>query len=137
MEKLTSWSDIDVDGIKYYSGTATYSREFTVKKESLSKGTEVVIAFGDIQEMARVFINGKDCGIVWIPPYKAKITPFIQTGSNEIIIEVTNTWNNRIVGDIRKPEKKPYTNTNIKNKFRENSPLLHSGLMGKAEIIFK
>jgi len=136
LEKLTSWSDIDVDGIKYYSGTANYSREFTVKEESLSKGTEVFIAFGDIQEMARVFINGKDCGIVWTPPYKANITPFVTAGSNEIVVEVTNTWNNRIVGDMKNPDKKPYTNTNIKNKFKGNSPLFQSGLMGKAEIYF-
>ncbi len=136
MEKLTSWSDIDVEGIRYYSGTATYSRDFNIKEESLSKGTEVFVAFEDIQEMARIFVNGKDCGIVWTPPYRANITPCIIPGSNKIVVEVANTWNNRIVGDIKSPDLKAYTNTNIKNKFKASSPLLPSGLMGKAEIFF-
>jgi hypothetical protein len=39
LEKLTSWSDIDNDGIKYYSGSANYSRDFTVAEETLSKKT--------------------------------------------------------------------------------------------------
>ena len=137
MESLKSWSDIDVDGIKYYSGTATYSRDFNINEESLSGETEVFVAFEDIQEMARLYINGKDCGILWTPPYRANITSSIKPGSNKIVVEVANTWNNRIVGDIKTPEMKAYTNTNIKNKFKDNSPLLPSGLMGSAELIFR
>jgi len=136
MESLVSWSDIDVDGIMYYSGTATYTRDIYINEESLALATDVFVAFEDIQEMARISINGEDCGILWTPPYSANITSKIKPGSNEIVIEVANTWNNRIVGDLRIPEMKAYTNTNVKNKFGDNSPLLPSGLMGKAEIFF-
>ncbi len=136
LDKLTSWSDIDEKGIKYYSGSASYSRDFSIDKDALSLGTEAYVAFGDIQEMARVFINGNDCGIVWTPPYKARITPYLQAGTNAITVQVINTWNNRIVGDLRNPKEKAYTHTNAKYKFTENSSLLKSGLMGKAEIIF-
>lgn len=136
LEKLTSWSDIDNEGIKYYSGSASYSRSFSVSRETLSKETEAFVAFEDIQEMARVFVNGNDCGIVWTPPYKARITPYLEAGTNNITVEVINTWNNRIVGDIRNPDKKPFTNTNAKIRFNQNSPLLKSGLIGKAEIFF-
>jgi hypothetical protein len=136
LEKLTSWSDIDNDGIKYYSGSASYSRDFTVAEETLSKKTEVYVIFEDIQEMAHVFVNGNDCGIVWLPPYKTNITPHLKAGTNSITVQVINTWNNRIVGDVTNPEEKAYTNTNAKSKFNKNSPLLKSGLMGKAEIFF-
>ena len=51
-------------------------------------------------------------------------------------VQVINTWNNRIVGDLKKPLK-GYTNTNLKNKFKAGSPLLKSGLIGKAEIFFQ
>jgi len=86
--------------------------------------------------MARISVNGNDCGIVWIPPYKARITPYLEAGTNNITVEVINTWNNRIVGDIRNPDKKPFANTNAKIRFNQNSPLLKSGLMGKAVIVF-
>lgn len=59
-----------------------------------------------------------------------------KAGKNNITVEVINTWDNRIVGDIKNPNRKQYTNTNIKYKFKEDKPLLKSGLMGKAEIFF-
>jgi len=136
LDKLTSWSDVEDEGVKYYSGMASYTRSFSVTNEILHKGAEAFVAFENIQEMARVFINGKDCGIVWTPPYKTNITPHLKAGTNSITVQVVNTWNNRIVGDVINPEGKVYTNTNAKNKFNKNSPLLKSGLIGKAQIIF-
>ncbi len=136
LEKLTDWIDIDHKGINYYSGKASYRRDFVVDEARLSEETEAYVVFGDIQEMARVIVNGNDCGIVWTPPYKARITPYLESGTNHIIVEVINNWNNRIVGDMRNPDKKPFTSTNAKARFDESSPLLKSGLIGKAEIIF-
>jgi hypothetical protein len=136
LERLISWTETDQEGIRYYSGKASYSRDFTVDEKALSKNAEAFAVFGDIQEMARVFVNGKDCGIVWTPPYKARITPCLQAGTNHISVEVINTWNNRIVGDIRNPDQKPYTSTNVRVRFNEDSPLLKSGLTGTAAIIF-
>ena len=80
-------------------------------------------------------VNGIDCGIVWVPPYQAHITPYLHLGTNTITIEVINTWNNRIVGDMRNPDDKPFTNTNAKARFSENSKLLESGLLGQVKIM--
>ncbi|KAA9036116.1 hypothetical protein FW778_19710 [Ginsengibacter hankyongi] len=136
LDSLQSWSDINNEGIKYYSGTASYEKDFYVGKDALTKGTEAFVVFDDIQEMAQVFVNGQDCGIVWTPPYKADITKYLRAGSNHITVRVVNTWNNRIVGDLRNPDKKQYTRTNIKYKFKAESPLLKSGLIGTAKIFF-
>jgi len=135
-DKLTSWTDVDDKGVNYYSGSASYSRDFSLSKETLSKGKEAFVVFEDIQEMARVSVNGNDCGIVWTPPYKANITQYLKEGSNNITVQVINNWNNRIVGDLKNPDEKEYTKTNAKQKFTAESPLLVSGLIGKAEILF-
>jgi hypothetical protein len=134
LAKLSGWTDIDNEGIRYYSGKAIYNRSFSVKEASLSKTTEAYVVFQDIQEMARIYVNDQDCGIVWTPPYKANITPYLKAGKNSITVEVINTWNNRIVGDVKNPDGKQYTRTNIKYKFKGAKSLLKSGLMGKAEI---
>jgi len=76
-----------------------------------------------------------DDGIVWTPPYKARITPYLEAGTNNITVQVINTWNNRIVGDLKNPDQKPFTSTNAKGKFSKNSSLLKSGLTGKAKIL--
>jgi hypothetical protein len=52
---------------------------------------------------------------VWTPPYKANITQSLKPGKNTIVVEVINTWNNRIVGDVTNPDGKQYTNSNIKS----------------------
>jgi hypothetical protein len=136
MDNLTSWSDLEDERVKYYSGKATYTRDFTIEENAV-KESEAFAVFNDIQEMAQVSINGNDCGIVWLPPYKANITEWLKPGKNSISVQVINTWNNRIVGDLNKPEEKQYTSTNVKtSKFKPNGPLLKSGLLGNAEVVF-
>jgi hypothetical protein len=136
MDKLMDWASADSTGVKYYSGTAAYTRQFTIEKGILSRGTHAYVTFENIQEVASVSVNGKDCGIIWTPPYRTDITQHIKPGINEIRVQVTNTWNNRIVGDWRNPEKFQYIRTNAKSKFNAKSALLPSGLIGKGEILF-
>jgi hypothetical protein len=135
MDSLVSWSGINNDGIKYYSGSATYEKNFTVGNEAMAQGSKAFAVFNSVKEMMRVSVNGNDCGIVWLPPYRADITPYLKAGQNTITVQVINTWNNRIVGDLKNPSNK-YSNTNLKSKFKANGPLLISGLIGKAEIYF-
>jgi len=137
MDTLKNWAEVEEEGVKYYSGTATYSRDFNMQADALQPGAAAHVMFEDIQEMARVNINGNDCGILWLPPYITNITKWLKPGKNNITVQVVNTWNNRIVGDLSDPGKPQYTRTNIKtSKFRANSPLLKSGLLGKAKIVF-
>jgi hypothetical protein len=136
LDSLVSWNDTSTEGIKYYSGSASYETDFTVSGNDITNGTKAFVAFDNIEEMARVFVNGKDCGIVWTLPYHAEITKHLRAGSNHLTVQVINTWNNRIVGDVRNPDKKQYTRTNIKYKVKADSPLLKSGLIGKATILF-
>jgi hypothetical protein len=136
LDSLVSWNDINDEEIKYYSGSGSYETDFTVNEKDITDEHKAFVTFDNIEEMARVFVNGKDCGIVWTVPYKAEITKHLKAGSNHIAVQVINTWNNRIVGDVSSPDKKQYTKTNIKYKMKATSPLLKSGLIGKASIIF-
>jgi hypothetical protein len=136
LPNLISWPEMENGGARYYSGTATYTREFTLEKERLAAGLEAFVQFEEIQEMARVLVNGDDCGVVWLPPYKTRITPHLREGSNTLTVHAVNTWNNRIVGDIHNPDQPPFTNTNAKPRFNRNTPLLPSGLLGTCQIEF-
>ena len=134
LDSLVSWNEINADGIKYYSGSASYEKDFMVNGNDIKNGTKAFVVFDDVQEMARVFVNGKDCGIIWTLPYKADITKYLKEGSNHISVQVINAWNNRLVGDVRNPDKKQFTKTNIKYKVKADNPLLKSGLSGKAKM---
>ena len=84
--------------------------------------------------MARVKINGQDCGIVWTPPWRVEITSAIKPGENDVEITVANLWPNRLIGDASQPAAKRITFTTW-SPYKAGSPLLESGLLGPVRLM--
>jgi len=103
MEKLTSWSNHPEDGVKHFSGTATYTKKIVLTPEQL-KGQRLFLDLGRVEVMARVKCNGRDLGILWKPPYMVEMTDAAKPGENELEISVVNLWSNRLIGDESLPE---------------------------------
>ena len=106
--ELKSWSESDHELVRYYSGSATYVKEFEVSAATISAAkkspaTKLSLDLGQVEVMAKVKLNGKDCGIVWKPPYRVDIGDVIKVGNNKLEIEVVNTWVNRMIGDEQLP----------------------------------
>ncbi len=99
MANLTSWTDSSVDGVKYFSGTATYSKTVQAPTIWFRPGQHVWIDLGTVRDIAEVKVNGKSAGMVWAPPYRVDVTSALKPGANKLEIEVTNEWTNRIIGD--------------------------------------
>ncbi|WP_346238570.1 glycosyl hydrolase [Niabella insulamsoli] len=129
---LTSWSAHANEAIKYYSGTAIYTNEFSVN--TITKNRPVFLRLDSVFNIATVKINGIDCGTIWTPPYELDITKAIKQGHNSIEIQVTNTWANRLIGDMRLPENKRITWTTAPLNILEHKPLLKAGLEGSVHI---
>ncbi|MGZ5554729.1 MAG: glycosyl hydrolase [Candidatus Aminicenantales bacterium] len=103
-DKLISWSDHADPGIKYFSGTATYTKTVNVPREVLGKGRRIYLDLGKVQVMASVKLNGKDLGLLWRTPYRLDVTEALKAGDNTLEIGVTNLWINRMIGDEDLPE---------------------------------
>jgi hypothetical protein len=127
---LTDWTQHADSAIRYYSGTAVYSKTFNYDGQ---KGKIVWLNLGTNNNLAQVFVNGKNCGVVWTAPYRVDISKAVKKGVNTIQIEVVNTWNNRLVGDSRLPKEKRITYTAYPFKM-DNKPLLPAGLIGPVFI---
>jgi hypothetical protein len=103
-DTLRSWSEHSDSLIKYYSGTATYRTNFDVTETDISgDDIQYCLDLGKVEVMARVKLNGKDCGIAWKPPYRVDINHAIRPGPNKLEVEVVNTWVNRMIGDEQLP----------------------------------
>ncbi len=134
-KELVNWTKRPEPGIKYYSGTASYEKDFTLPATSRSN-SKLFLDLGEVHELAEVKVNGKSCGIVWCPPWRVDVTDAVKPGENKLKIEVVNFWPNRIIGDASLPETQRLTRTNIR-KLTANTPLEQAGLLGPVRLLSK
>jgi hypothetical protein len=134
LDKLISLSEHKEDGVKYFGGTATYTKEFTLGKEWFGKpNSKFIFDLGIVKDIAEISVNGKSIGTLWKLPYQIDITSALKQGVNKIEVKVTNQWTNRITGDVRNPDKKVLSGAGL--RFGSgNSELLPSGLLGPVVI---
>ncbi|MFL5787379.1 MAG: glycosyl hydrolase [Flavisolibacter sp.] len=133
-DQLRSWTENNDSGIKYFSGTATYSKIITAPEDWLSNKKEIWIDLGTVQNLAEVVVNGKSLGIVWKAPFRINISSALKKGENKLEVRVTNLWVNRLIGDQQPDVKNRITYTSMRF-YQANSPLLPSGLLGPVQII--
>ena len=100
---LEDWTKRPEEGIRYYSGTATYRKTFDVPKSAVKTKVAVYLDLGKVKNLARVRLNGNDLGIVWCAPWRVEVGGVLKAKDNNLEIDVVNTWVNRIIGDAREP----------------------------------
>lgn len=115
MESLRSWTE--VDGMRFFSGRAVYSKEFDLPAGFVHPGIRAELNFGEgtpipidssahfqawldgpVREAAEITINGRRAGCVWHPPYQLDVTPYLRAGRNELRIVVGNLAVNEMAG---------------------------------------
>ncbi len=131
LSSLTTHADA---GVKYFSGTATYSKTIKVPATWFAKSPQLWLELGDVKNIAEVKVNGKSLGIVWEKPFRVNITGALKAGVNSIEISVTNLWVNRLIGDAQPGVTNKITFTTMPF-YQAGSPLLPSGLLGPVQII--
>ncbi|MHB1460875.1 MAG: glycosyl hydrolase [Armatimonadota bacterium] len=133
-DKLIDWTKSEDQGIKYYSGTATYTTRFTVQKAIKTADQRVYLDLGKVCIFASVKLNGKDMGTLWKPPFRVDVTNALMPGSNVLELQVTNNWVNQLIRDQQRPadQKKTWLPWQVYNA---NSPLQTSGLLGPVKLL--
>jgi hypothetical protein len=107
-----SWSDHELDGIRYFSGTATYENSFVVSPETLRGDAVMWLDLGEVLDVAEVFVNGVSTGVLWTRPFKVDIHDHVKEGVNTLEIRITNMWINRLTGDLGLPPEQRFCKTN-------------------------
>jgi len=156
-DSLISWPASPKPGIKYFSGTATYSKEFSIPQQMVGPGRAVWLDLGQLKDFARVRLNGRDLGILWKAPFRVNVAGIARPGRNRLEVAVTNLWPNRLIGDEQLPpdvewdgdhlkrwpdwllQHKPRPNTGrvtftTWRFYTKDSPLLESGLLGPVTL---
>lgn len=141
--ELVSWTLRPEEGIKFYSGKATYRKEFDLSAAantelpSGSQAARVWLDLGDVQEVAEVRLNGQKLGILWCFPWRVDISKAVKPTGNQLEIDVINLWANRVIGDLGQPKEKRLTKTHDAFRFdmltQKTSPI-RSGLLGPVTL---
>jgi len=133
-DKLEDWTQRPEPGIRYYSGIATYRTTFDLAQSDLpGTSSAVYLDPGQVQVMARVRVNGVDCGVAWTAPWRVDISRALKAGSNTLEIDVANLWPNRMIGDAASQGRK-FAQTTYR-PYKATDPLLPSGLLGPVRLL--
>jgi hypothetical protein len=133
-DRLISWSESADPGVKYFSGSATYTKTIEIPANAFSSGSHLWLDLGDVENIADVTVNGKYQGIVWKAPFRIDVTKALVPGNNQIVVQVTNLWVNRLIGDQQPWALKKYAFTDF-TPYKADSPLLPSGLLGPVRLL--
>ena len=140
-DSLFDWTKSSAYDLKHFSGTATYRKSFKLKSADLEDDFAFYLDLGQMAEVARIYLNGKAVGVSIFPPHRMNVTDLLKQGDNHLVVEVVNTWLNRMIGDLDTPLDKQYTRSSVSTG---NEPsqrpwssyeLIPSGLMGPVQLV--
>ena len=125
----------DDNEVKYFSGTAGYTIDFSL--DTIREGAEYILELGKVHSIARVFVNGHDCGLAWTEPFALDVTPAVKEGKNKIEVRVTNGWYNRLAGDAAGAENRGTATWTSPYKIPSDAPLHPAGLTGPVRLVVR
>lgn len=157
MDQLDSWTNSSDNGVKYFSGTATYQKSFDVASIN-ALGGSFWLDLGRVKNFADVELNGHKFETLWKAPFRLDVTKWLKKGKNSLTVRVTNLWPNRLIGDEKYAPQGEYKGGPIAKWpqwildggkrpaserttfatwkfFNQDSPLLESGLIGPVKLV--
>ncbi|MCC6264691.1 MAG: hypothetical protein IT169_14025 [Bryobacterales bacterium] len=135
---LISWSAHPDPAIRYFAGKARYRTKFTVPAGWRRNNPGAAIDLGRLWTIGDAWLNGQPLGISWTQPFTLNASTALREGENDLVVEIVNTWHNRLVGDAKLPPAERSTRTNIEvsaGKPWAELDLLDSGLFGPVRLL--
>jgi alpha-L-rhamnosidase len=155
LDSFVSWTRMPDH--QFFSGEAVYTRSFPVVQtgfhgvmildfglgrsiaDDRPEGADGMHALLDppVREAAIVYVNGKQAGALWHPPYRLDITGLVHAGENRLEIHVFNTAMNELAGQL------PVDLTALRAKYgirfepqdQDKIKPLPSGLLGTVRLM--
>ncbi len=122
------WTD-DGEAARGYSGIGVYSALLSAN----DTGTPSALDLGTVHGVARVRVNGIDCGVAWTAPFRVDVSSAWHDGRNEVRIEVAVPWRNRLIAEAARPSGAIFAP--MTQVFSPTASPRPAGLSGPVELI--
>jgi len=131
------WTDFNDPAIKYFSGKAKYTINFTIPENYLTGRDSLELSVGKIKATGEIVLNGHKLGYAWMPYQQFNITGMLVPGENKLEATVANVYRNRLIGDLAQygEIKSLWTTSPVKQFLNKNMKLQESGIAGPVTII--
>lgn len=137
LPRVGPWTRTTVPELRYFSGSGKYRQSFLLPAGWRARAPRVELDLGRLWSIGEVWVNGQPLGVVWTAPFRVDCTAALRDGRNEVVVEVSSPWHNRLVGEARGllPRR---TKTNIQQSQRKSWKDLEpmeAGLFGPVRLI--
>jgi deazaflavin-dependent oxidoreductase (nitroreductase family) len=122
------WTELGPEAAGF-AGVGTYATEV-----ELAQVGPAVLQLGDVGALARVRVNGTDCGIVWTAPWELDVTEALRPGANTVEVEVANAWMNRLIAEANAPAGEIFEP--VAAVYAPDAPMHTCGLSGPVVLRF-
>ena len=129
LAEFDAWKDLPerTEEERAFAGTGVYRARVTVTKPGRCE-----LDLGRVESWATVWVNDQKVSSLWCEPYRCEIGSALKAGVNELRIEVTSPWHNRLVYDARQPEAQ--RQTWVVEGPGPNAALQPAGILGPVSI---
>lgn len=119
VNSLGSWTELEGEDVKNFSGTATYRTTFSKPGGTANNW---LLDLGVVKETAEVFLNGKKLATLIGPSFRVLISAADLKPQNTLVVSVSNLMANRIAYmDRHNMPWKIFYNINMPARKAENS----------------
>ncbi len=142
VDSLDGWQNLPDGSPSPFSGTVAYEASFSIDKEPASGRAGLML--GKVCESARVFLNGREIGVVYLDPKELSFdSSILVKGVNNLRIEVTGTAANGIKDlDARHVDWRCHSPQGLPGPGgmapdASRWPLARQGLFGPVRVVFE
>ena len=114
-----------------FSGTGVYRHEFTLADEHLDGGA-LTLRLAHVHDVARILLNGEDCGVVWTAPFEVDVSAAARVGVNSLEVQVATPWRNRLIAEADRPTGQIFAP--MTEVFEASAAPLPAGLAGRCVL---
>ena len=126
------WTELGPEAAGF-AGTGVYRAGVDVEP-ALLDGRRVRLDIADVGDVARVKVNGVDCGTVWTSPFRADVTGALRPGYNDVELQVANAWMNRLIAEAAQPTGEVFAP--VAGVYSADAPVRSSGVIGPVRLLF-